>query len=97
VVPPEVAEAWLELLLQLGVDKVDGAPFAVAQLCRATGDRTRDVSEEARAKAIAALKSARAAESWIQMVSEVVAMGAADEARALGDTLPAGLQLLGEP
>ncbi|HLL53695.1 MAG TPA: molecular chaperone DnaK, partial [Myxococcaceae bacterium] len=97
VVAPEVAEAWLELLLQLGVDKVDGAPFAVAQLCRATGDRTRDVGEEARAKAVAALESARAAESWIQMVTEVVAMGAADEARALGDTLPAGLQLLGEP
>jgi len=29
------------------------------------------------------------------MISEVVALDVADEARALGDTLPAGLQLIG--
>jgi hypothetical protein len=97
VVAPEVAESWLALLLRLGVERVDGAPFAVAQLCRATGDRTRDVGEEARARAVAALRAARAPESWVRMVTEVVALEAADEARALGDTLPAGLQLLGEP
>jgi len=93
VVPPEVAETWLSLLLSLGVEKVDGAAFAVAQLCRATGDRTRDVSDEARQQALAALKAARAPDSFLRMVTEVAELEAADEARVLGDTLPAGLQL----
>ena len=73
--------------------KVDGAPFAVAQLARLTGDRTRDVDEEVRLLAVDALRQANAAEPWLRMVQEVVELAAADEARALGDTLPAGLTL----
>ncbi|HZA50678.1 MAG TPA: Hsp70 family protein [Myxococcaceae bacterium] len=92
-VEPEIAEEWLRLLVDLGVRKVDGAAFAVAQLARMTGDRTRDVGEEARALAMRALAEATAPEGWRRMISEVGALEAADEARALGDTLPAGLTL----
>lgn len=94
VVAPEVAEEWLGLLVRLGVTRVDGAPFAVAQLARMTGDRARDVGEEARAKASEALRGVRAPEAWARMVEEVVTLAPADEARALGDTLPAGLTLV---
>jgi hypothetical protein len=92
-VEPEIAEEWLRLLVNLGVRKVDGAAFSVAQLARMTGDRTRDVGEEARALAMRALAEATAPEGWRRMISEVGALEAADEARALGDTLPAGLTL----
>jgi hypothetical protein len=39
------------------------------------------------------LKAAQAPASWLQMLTEVVALAAADEARALGDTLPIGLRI----
>ncbi|WNG19314.1 Hsp70 family protein [Cystobacter fuscus] len=93
VVAVEVAEAWLTLLLELGLPRIDGAPFAAAQLARFTGDRMRDISPDLRAKTAEALRAAKAADTWVRMVTEVVALEAADEARALGDTLPAGLRL----
>jgi hypothetical protein len=46
-----------------------------------------------RERTAAALVEAKAAEGWVRMVTEVVELAAADEARALGDTLPAGLRL----
>jgi uncharacterized protein YjeT (DUF2065 family) len=92
-VAPELAEEWIRLLVELGLDKVDGASFAVSQLARMTGDRSRDVDEATRALALEALGAARAPDPWKRMVTEVVALEAADEARALGDTLPAGLTL----
>ncbi|MBM7117992.1 Hsp70 family protein [Archangium primigenium] len=93
VVDVTVAEAWLTLLLELGLSRIDGAPFAAAQLARLTGDRMRDLSPELRERTAQALRAAKAADTWVRMVTEVVALEAADEARALGDTLPAGLRL----
>jgi len=93
VVDVETAEAWLTLLLELELRKVDGAPFAAAQLARLTGDRTRDLDPALRERTAQALVAAKAAEAWVRMVREVLALEAADEARALGDTLPAGLRL----
>lgn len=87
------ASAWLTLLLELGLRKIEGAPFAVAQLARRSGDRTRDIDDDLRARVLAALAAAEAPERWLQMVSQVVVLEAADEARALGDTLPIGLKL----
>jgi molecular chaperone DnaK (HSP70) len=93
VVDVAVAESWLTLLLDLGLARIDGAPFAAAQLARLTGDRMRDLSPELRARTAEALRAAKASDTWVRMVTEVVALEAADEARALGDTLPAGLRL----
>jgi hypothetical protein len=89
----ETAEAWLQLLLDLDLRRIDGAPFAAAQLARLTGDRTRDIDPGLRARTSQALTEAKASEAWVRMVNEVLALEAADEARALGDTLPAGLRL----
>ena len=92
-VPPEPAAAWLTLLLDAGLPRVDGAAFAVAQIARLTGDRTRDLDDTIRARALTALESANAPEAWRRSVREVVALETADAARALGDTLPIGLRL----
>ena len=92
-VPPDQAAAWLAALLAAGLHGVDGSAFAAVQLCRLTGDRTRDLDAEIRARTLAALQAAAAPADWLRPVAEVVQLAAADEARVLGDTLPLGLRL----
>ncbi len=91
VVPPELATEWIDVLLQLDPRQHDGARFALTQLARRTGDRSRDVGDEVRERVLAALTGE--SDTWRALVAEVVQLSAADEARALGDSLPAGLTL----
>ncbi len=91
VVPPETATAWVEVLLKLNPKQHEGAAFALTQLARRTGDRSRDLDEAVRTRVLAALTGAP--ESWRTSVAEVIHLNQADEARALGDTLPVGLTL----
>lgn len=95
VVPPEVAQPWLDAVLAIDWKKVEPAAFAAVQLSRLTGDRSRDVPEEARATVIRRLEALGAAPAWIRMVKEEVALDEADTGRAFGESLPAGLKLLG--
>ena len=92
-VSPDLAAAWAKALVDACARKVDGSPFALALVARRTGDRARDVDEATRAAALAALDAAGAPDGWKTLVAEVVALSAADESRALGDTLPLGLAL----
>ena len=46
-----------------------------------------------RQEAIEALRAAEVPDRWRRMLTEVVVLEAADEAHALGDTLPMGLNL----
>jgi hypothetical protein len=94
-VPALQAREWLSLLLESGLGNQDGGAFAASQLARLTGDRSRDLDDEIRARAVDALKAAQAPERWLKMVTELVVLEADDEARALGDTLPMGLQMKG--
>lgn len=91
VVPVPLAAEWIDALLTVDAKKHDGAPFALTQLARRTGDRSRDIDDALRARVLAALASSP--ERWRQLVEEVVQLSADDEARALGDSLPAGLTL----
>jgi molecular chaperone DnaK (HSP70) len=93
VVPAPTASGWVDALLAADPRAHDQALFALTQLARRTGDRARDVDEETRQKVLARLESSKAPEGWVTMVREVVALTRADEARALGDTLPVGLAL----
>ena len=96
--PAQQAAQWVEGLLDPRIIKLDGAAFALAQLARLTGDRSRDLEPELRARVLNALRAApRPAILKTRMVREVVAMEAADRVRALGDTLPVGLAIRDEP
>ncbi|BEU24301.1 Hsp70 family protein [Paraburkholderia caribensis] len=95
VVPPEVALPWLEAVLALDWKKVEPAAFAAVQLSRMTGDRSRDLPEAARDTVIRRLETLGAAPAWIQMVRETVALDEADTGRVFGESLPAGLKLIG--
>jgi len=89
----ERASEWLSLLLDAGLHTVDSTAFAAAQLARLTGDRTRDLDDDIRARSVDSLKSAGAPEAWLRMLTEIAVLETVDEARALGDTLPIGLRL----
>src|SRR5262249_47566123 len=90
-VDPDHASEWLNLLLDAHARNVEGALFAIFQLHRLTGDGAVDIDAPLRTRALAAVHSARAPESWQRLLLEVVSMETADQARAFGDTLPAGL------
>jgi molecular chaperone DnaK (HSP70) len=95
VVPPEVALQWLDAVLALDWKKVEPAAFAAVQLSRLTGDRSRDLPEDARDAVIRRLQALGAAPGWVRMVREVVALDQTDTGRVFGESLPAGLKLLG--
>jgi hypothetical protein len=93
VIPPQQVTHWITRLLEPPVLRLEGTLFALAQLARLTGDRSRDLDETTRAHVLRALQAADASPSWQRMVAEIIPLEAADRARALGDTLPVGLRL----
>jgi molecular chaperone DnaK (HSP70) len=95
VVSADTATAWAKVLMQAAQWNIDGAAFALALVSRRTGDRARDLDDETRAQVLAALDTAGGTTSWKIFVRDVVRMSQADESRALGDTLPLGLELAG--
>jgi hypothetical protein len=96
VVPPQRAEAWLAALLAQEWPEPEKIGFAAAQLGRRTGDRARDIDEEARRHLVHRLRSVAGMERTARLVEEVVALEAVEERVALGDTLPAGLRLIAD-
>jgi molecular chaperone DnaK (HSP70) len=90
-VPPDKAAAWLDALFDAHSRSAEGALFAIAQVSRLSGDRSRDLDESLRASALQTLQDAAAPESWQQLLTTVVPMADTDKARAFGDTLPVGL------
>lgn len=95
VVPPEAALPWLEAALALDWKRVDTAAFAAAQIARLTGDRSRDLPDDARDKVARRLATQSGAASWVRMVREVVSLDEADRSRVFGETLPTALRLVG--
>lgn len=94
VVPPAIAQIWLEQLLNVDWKKHDTAAFAAAMIARVSGDRERDLNDAIRQRVIDALIARKAPDAWRKMVSEVVDMSEADERRVFGESLPPGLKLI---
>ncbi|MGU7774437.1 Hsp70 family protein [Burkholderia sp. MR1-5-21] len=96
VVPADVASGWLDALFALDWKQVEPAAFAAAQIARMTGDRSRDLPPDTRDAVVRRLTAAGASATWVAMVREVIELDAADTGRVFGESLPAGLKLLGE-
>ncbi|MEN8130674.1 MAG: Hsp70 family protein [Pseudomonadota bacterium] len=94
VVPREVVAQWLEKTFALNWKSVQATAFAATLLARKSGDRERDVDPDIRDHVVQRLRAARASESWIRMVSQVVQLDEADERRVFGESLPPGLRLM---
>jgi len=88
-----VAADWLDLLLGLDLRANTEAAFAISQLARLSGDRARDLGEDLRTRAAAALEQIRAPAEWARGIREVRDLGEKDEQRVFGEALPLGLHL----
>jgi hypothetical protein len=94
VVPPIVAERWIDHLLREKWDTVPTAIPAAVALARRTGDRARDVNESAARDVEKRLVSLGAKPDQIRAVREVVSVDASERADFFGDALPIGLRLV---
>ena len=95
VVPADVATRWLDAIFALDWKKVEPAVFAAVQIARMTGDRSRDLTPPARETVVRRLEAANAPPAWVDMVREVVTLDNADTGLVFGESLPAGLKLIG--
>ncbi|WP_394243218.1 Hsp70 family protein [Vibrio astriarenae] len=94
VIPREQAEQWLPKLLEQDWSKETMIGFAAVMMCRKTGDRQFDISDDYRQKVIEKLKSSKVPDSWLMMVQNVQALTQSDSKRLFGDTLPSGLSII---
>jgi DNA-K related protein len=94
VVPSPDAERWLDVLVGLKQGGPDTAA-AIAQVAALTGDAARDLSPEARARALAHLAALGASEELRLGLTQVTAGDRLEQgARYFGEDLPAGLTLV---
>ncbi|MBT0014755.1 Hsp70 family protein [Vibrio alginolyticus] len=94
VVPREQAEQWLPKLLEQNWQKEPMIAFAAVMICRKTGDRLFDISDDYRKQVLAKLKQSKVPESWISLVEEVKELSESESKRIFGDALPSGLTLV---
>lgn len=92
-IPARQVESWVESLVNLDPSE-PGLPLSLVQLCRKTGDRFRDLSDNVRAQAASYLESRSAAEHLVKVLTEGGSLDADEEAAVFGDTLPLGIQLV---
>lgn len=90
----EVAARWVEKLLRPEEWlKPDMIGFALMQIARCTGDRTRDLEVELRQRLADRLSPLSAGQRWAKQVLEVVPLEAREQARILDESLPVGLRI----
>jgi molecular chaperone DnaK (HSP70) len=93
VVRREVAGRWVEQLLRTEWRKPDMIGFALTQIARSTGDRTRDLDDELRRRLAERLSTLSSGQRWARQVLEVVPLEAREQARILDESLPVGLRI----
>ncbi|ANQ17266.1 Hsp70 family protein [Vibrio natriegens] len=94
VIPREQAEQWLPKLLDQNWQKEPMIAFAAVMICRKTGDRLFDISDDYREQVLAKLKQSKVPESWVSLVEEVKELSDSESKRVFGDALPSGLTLV---
>ncbi|ELB2780928.1 hsp70 family protein [Vibrio alginolyticus] len=94
VIPREQAEQWLPKLLEQNWQKEPMIAFAAVMICRKTGDRLFDISDDYREQVLAKLKKSKVPESWVSLVEEVKELSESESKRIFGDALPSGLTLV---
>ncbi|MDW1973930.1 Hsp70 family protein [Vibrio sp. Vb1980] len=94
VVPREQAEQWLPKLLEQNWQKEPMIAFAAVMICRKTGDRLFDISDDYREQVLAKLQQSKVPESWVSLVEEVKELSESESKRIFGDALPSGLTLV---
>ncbi|WP_391087328.1 Hsp70 family protein [Vibrio sp. NH-UV-68] len=94
VIAREQAEQWLPKLLEQNWQKEPMIAFASVMMCRKTGDRLFDISDDFRQQVVDKLKQSKVPQSWLSLVEEVKELSASESKRVFGDALPSGLTLV---
>ncbi|MBR9874331.1 MAG: hsp70 family protein [Vibrionaceae bacterium] len=94
VIPREQAEQWLPKLLEQNWQKEPMIAFAAVMICRKTGDRLFDISDDYREQVLTKLKQSKVPDSWVSLVEEVKELSDSESKRVFGDALPSGLTLV---
>lgn len=94
LVPPDAAARWLTRLMGSGA-RGDEVAFACVQLARRTGDRSRDIPDDLRARARAWLEERRVDARTLRPLDEVVQTELRTQSDFYGDSVPIGLVLGG--
>ncbi len=95
VVPKDVASKWIDCLLDQDWNKNRHAALAASMIARQSGDRERDLDDSVRLLVIDKLINSKCVVSWINMVEQVAVLDAKDQQRVFGESLPAGLRIIG--
>ena len=95
----ETANTWLNALLDreytTGRETTD-AIFALGQLAKISGDRSRDIDPDHRERVIKKLEKLGASDEVMRPIREYTEREAGEQGQVLGDALPIGLRLIGE-
>jgi hypothetical protein len=97
VVGADTAAKWTEQLLHTAAENSSSEQermFAIAQIARCSGDRTRDLPDDLRQSVADYLDRHQAKAHWSAMVREVTELDQAEQGQLLGDSLPPGLKLV---
>lgn len=94
VIAREQTEQWLPKLLEQNWQKEPMIAFASVMMCRKTGDRLFDISDDFRQQVVDKLKQSKVPQSWLSLVEEVKELSASESKRVFGDALPSGLTLV---
>ncbi|MBI5548051.1 MAG: hsp70 family protein [Deltaproteobacteria bacterium] len=94
-VPSSAAEEWIGRMLELATERPDELVFPLAQLARLSGDRARDLPPAVRERVAQRLAALQASPDLVRSVREVVELSGGEEQKVFGESLPAGLKLLG--
>ena len=93
VPPPDAVRPWLRTLMA-DRQPTPAVLFAVMQLARRTGDRYRDLPDDAREDAAAWLSGHAAGEHLVELVRGGGELEAAERGQMFGESLPRGLRLV---
>ncbi|MDD1612670.1 MAG: molecular chaperone DnaK, partial [Methylococcaceae bacterium] len=97
VIPPETAVVWLRQIAEADWKKIPQAGFAATLIARMSGDRARDVEEEARKQVVEKLRLTKAPAAWIDLVETYKELDEKEEQQIFGEALPPGLKLINKP
>ena len=95
VVPPERVLPWIDALLESERPAKGAVADALVSLGRRTGDRARDIADEARGRIRGRLESDGASPHQVETLDEPSALDGDDAAALFGESLPPGLVLAG--
>ena len=91
VIPPREVESWIEQLMREKWEELSSAPKAAVNLARMTGDRVRDISNNARTEVLRRLGRHNVPPDWVKSVSEVIPVANSESLLQYGEQLPVGL------